>query len=139
MRVLNIGSEVQLLHLRGAFLKALGFAVVSVHEVLPALLELQFAARPYDVAVLCHTLSNANKRLLDSAIQDIASKPLIVELYLATSPVTSGIALDAAAHFPKLMVAWAPSSSMSPELDVEHSASFAPLDAFSIEAAKQSN
>jgi hypothetical protein len=139
MRVLNIGSEVQLLHLRGAFLKALGFAVVSVHEVLPALHELQFAGRPYDVAVLCHTLSNANKLLLDSAIQDIASKPIIVELYLATSPVTSGIALDAAAHFPKLMVAWAPSSSMWPELEVDHCAFFSPLDAFSIEAAKPSN
>ena len=139
MRVLNIGSEVQLLHLRGAFLKALGFAVVSVHEVPPALHELQFAVRPYDVAVLCHTLSKANKLLLDSAIQDIASKPIIVELYLATSPVTSGIALDAAAHFPKLMAAWAPSSSMWPELDVDHSAFFSRLDAVSIEGAKQSN
>ena len=119
MRILNIGSNVPLLHLRGAFLEALGFAVANVPDVLEALRELHLAVRPYDVAVLCHSLSNANKLWFDSAIQDISRKPIVLELYLAKSPITSGIALDAATHFQRTMVTWSPSFSTCPEPEVD--------------------
>lgn len=138
MRILNIGSNVPLLHLRGAFLEALGFAVVNVPDVLEALRELQLAVRPYDVAVLCHSLSNANKLWFDSAIQDISCKPIVLELYLAKSPITSGLALDAATHFQRTMVTWAPSSTC-PKPEVDRTVRSFSLDTFSIETAKPSN
>jgi hypothetical protein len=105
MRLLNITASLPLLHLRGAFLAALGFEVTNTLNVSAGAFALR-SGRKYDAAILCHTLSNSHKLRFEAAIQNIQHKPPVIELYLVEMPVTSGLALDAAVHFQPFMNLW---------------------------------
>lgn len=106
MRLLNISASFPLLHLRGAFLAALGFEVANALGAFTGIRALQFG-RKCDATILCHTLPNADKLRFEAVIQDIRPRPSLIELYLVEMPITSGIALDAAVDFLPFVNRWA--------------------------------
>ena len=108
MRLLNISASLPLLDLRGAFLAALGFEVANALGAFTGICALRFG-RKCDAAILCHTLSNAEKLRFEAVIQDIQPRPSLLELYLVELPVTSGITLDAAVDFLPFVNRWAES------------------------------
>ena len=108
MRLLNISASFPLLHLRGAFLAALGFEVANALGASTGICALQFG-RKCDATILCHTLSNTDKLRFEAVIQDTEPRPSLIELYLVEMPVTSGITLDAAVDFLPFVNRWAES------------------------------
>jgi hypothetical protein len=106
MRVLNISASSPLLHLRGALLAALGFEVANALGAFTGICALRFG-RKCDAAILCHTLSNADKLRFEAVIQDIQPRPSLIELYLVEMPITTGITLDAAVDFLPFANRWA--------------------------------
>lgn len=108
MRLLNISASFPLLHLRGAFLTALGFEVVNALGA-PTGISALGSGRKCDAAILCHTLSNADKLRFEAVIQNMRRRPSLIELYLVEMPVTSEIALDAAVDFLPFVNRWAES------------------------------
>lgn len=94
--------------MRGLFLDALGFQVVNVRNAYGACHVLHSGAE-IDVAILCHTLRLAEKLAFESYVRISRPNVQLVELYLAESPVTGGLAVEADTEFQSLMLKWAES------------------------------
>jgi len=114
MKILHISEESSLLLLRGRYLKSLGYEVVGTREVGTAFAMLRSGER-FDALLLCHTLSEAVKLGIAGRARRGWGRPLIVELYLAETPVTGGIALEADRDFQPQMERWAESLTGLPE------------------------
>jgi len=106
MRILNISTHPELLVLSTAYLQALGFQVAGVSNLRGVLAELEMGEE-FDILILCHTLSDAQKRTLCESVTARCPAVRILELYLNKPRVTLGVAVEAATEFHDLMAALA--------------------------------
>lgn len=102
MRLLNICTHKQLRQLRSAYLYAIGYEVVDGPD-LGRSVEILRSGREFEMVILCHTLLHREKLWMESFIQGNCPKASTLELYLAESPVTSGMKLDAGTEFQTFM------------------------------------
>jgi hypothetical protein len=108
MKILNIASHGELRLVRCLYLKALGFEVVDAQDAHDACRTLHSDFN-CDLAILCYTLSEADKLAFEAYLRISGLAVRLVELHLADLPVTSGIAVDAFTQFHTLMMSWAES------------------------------
>lgn len=106
MRILNISIHPELLVLSTAYLQALGFHVAGVSNLRGVSAQLEMGEE-FDMLILCHTLSNAQKRTFCESVTARCPSVRVLELYLNTPRVTQGVAVEAATEFHRLMGALA--------------------------------
>jgi hypothetical protein len=102
MNVLNISTDPDLLVVSIAYLSALGFEVVGVHD-LAGVRELIDAGKHIDLLILCHTLNDSQKRSICELVTERIPLAQVLELYMAELPVTEEVAAHATIEFLPLM------------------------------------
>jgi hypothetical protein len=102
VKLLNICMHQELLHLRGLYLRVLGYEVVDTLGPASAMALLRSAGE-FEMVILCHTVPPSDKLLIESLIRNTCAEARTLELYLGEPPVTGGMKVEATTEFQRLM------------------------------------
>jgi hypothetical protein len=102
VKLLNICMHRELLHLRGMYLRVLGYNVVDTLGPASAVALLR-SGGDYEMVILCHTVPLSDKLLIESLVRNSCAEARILELYLDEPPVTCGMTVEATTEFQRLM------------------------------------
>jgi hypothetical protein len=102
VKLLNICMHQELLHLRGLYLRVLGYNVVDTLGPASAISLLR-SGGDFEMVILCHTVPLSDKLLIESLVRNSCTEARTLELYLAEPPVTCGMKVEATTEFQPLM------------------------------------